>query len=514
MQKLKVGDRILLEKDLCTIRYIGSIDQWPGITTFGVEWDDSTRGKHSGIYKGTQLFHTSVDGAGSFMKESTLISKLVQNKNIWNALDEVYGTPNVSDSDIHDIAFNNKHVECVGFGNLNNKNRDFAKLEVISLNRRAISRLGVNDSINTKKCLNVKSLDLGYNCFTNLATELSTFLESCPNLQELNLSGNRFLLEQEIPIIKPIKHVKRLYLTSCHVKKNLLSIIFKLFPNLEFLDLSLNGLNEGDFSNITIPITLKSLILNKNDLQTIPLSIFNSNIQDLDVSENMIEQDIPNNTGTLNKIQSLDITNNKLKAWSTLDKINVVFPFLKSIKLNNNPIVGVMEKVVSTQQDLDPMFYQIIARLQRIQYIDGFFVSKTIRELAESYFVLHSKEKKYSMDHKLERWQWLQSHFSKQTKLSVSCLDDDNDDETFLSNSLIQINIKNIQGLEEFKLHVLDTWTLRTLKGKVASLTFKNILSLKLFIMDNSDNRKQYLEKEFLKIKDNYLTSGSDVYYE
>lgn len=514
MQKLEVGDRLLLEKDLCTIKYIGFIEQWPGVTTFGVEWDDPTRGKHSGTYKGKQIFHTSVDGAGSFIKESTLTNRLVQNKNIWDALNEVYGTSNVSDFDIHNIAFNNKHVECVGFDDLNYKNRDFSKLEVITLNRRAVNKLTVGNDINVRKYLNVKSLDLGYNCFTNLATELGSFLEYCPNLQEINLSGNRFLVEQEFSKIKPIKQVKKLYLTSCYLGKSLLSIIFELFPNLEFLDLSLNGLHESDFSNITIPVTLKSLILNKNNLQTIPLNILNSKIHDLDISDNMIEQDIPYNIGTLNTIQSLDITNNKLKAWSALDKINMIFPFLNSIKLNNNPLVGVMEKTVSIRQYLDPTLYQIIARLQNIQYIDGFLVSKTIRELAESYFVLHSKDEKYSMDHNLERWKWLQSHYSAQIQSSVNHLDDDNNDETFLSNSLIQINVKNMLGIEEFKLHVLDTWTLRTLKGKIASLTSKNILSLKLFIMDDSYNRKQYLEKEFLKIKDTYLTSGSDVYYE
>lgn len=515
MRKVEVGDRFLLEEDLCTIKYIGFIEQWPGITTFGVEWDDPTRGKHSGTYKGKQLFHTSIDGAGSFIKESTFINKLVQNKNIWDALNEVYGTSNVTDSDVHSITFNNKHVECIGFDKLNKKNRDFSKLEVINLNRRAINRLTVDDNTIIKKCLNVKSLDLGYNCFTNLSTELSAFLEYCPNLQEINLSGNRFLLEQESLKIKPIRHVKRLYLTSCYLEKSLLRIIFELFPNLEFLDLSFNGLNASDFSNITIPITLKSLILNKNNLQTIPPNLFNSKINDLDVSDNMIEQGIPEDISPLNTLQSLDITNNKLEAWSTLDRINVIFPVLTSIKLNNNPIVGVMEKTVSSQQDLEPTFYQVIARLQRVQYIDGFFVSKTVRDLAESYFVLHFKDKEYSMDRNLERWKWLQSRFSVQTQSSFNRLDDDyKNNETFLSRSLIQIKVKNMLGTEEFKVHALDTWTLRTLKGKIASLTSNNILSLKLFTMDNCDNRKQYLDKEFLKIKDHYLTSGSDLYYE
>ena len=511
----KVGDRLLVGKDLCTIKYIGFIEEWPNLTTFGVEWDDPTRGRHSGTYKGKQLFYTSVKGAGSFINESTLMKKLVQNKNIWNALNEVYGTSNVFDSDVN-IAFNNKYVECIGFDKLNNKNRDFSELEVITLNRRAINQLTGDDNTILKKCLKVKSLDLGYNCFTNLSTGLNSLLEYCPNLIEINLSGNRFMLKQEPSEIIPIKQVKRLYLTSCGLKKSLINVVFKLFPNLEFLDLSLNRLNEDDLSDITIPTTLKSLILSQNNLHSISSNIFEAKLRDLDVSNNMIEQSIPQDICSLSTVQSLDISNNKLKDWFVLDKLNVIFPLLTSIKLNNNPMVGVMEKSVSTGQDFDPIFYQIIARLQNIQYIDGFFVSETVRELAESYFVLHSKEKMYSMDYNLERWKWLQSHYSVRVQSLVNFPDNTNknDDETFLSNSLIRINVKNVLGIEEFKLYALDTWTLRTLKGKIASLTSKDILSLKLFIFNNSDNRKQYLEKEFLKIKDHYITSGDDVYYE
>jgi hypothetical protein len=50
-----VGQRVSFEAALCTVRYIGPVEgtqkKW-----LGVEWDDSTRGKHDGEHKGKRYF--------------------------------------------------------------------------------------------------------------------------------------------------------------------------------------------------------------------------------------------------------------------------------------------------------------------------------------------------------------------------------------------------------------------------------------------------------------------------
>lgn len=57
-----------------TIRYIGplpappSSDDAPPPTWIGVEWDDPARGKHSGTFRGGEVFRTRLPGAGSFLK--------------------------------------------------------------------------------------------------------------------------------------------------------------------------------------------------------------------------------------------------------------------------------------------------------------------------------------------------------------------------------------------------------------------------------------------------------------
>lgn len=52
---LKVGDRIQVDQDVATVRYIGPVDSTEG-EWLGVEWDDGTRGKHSGEKDGKSYF--------------------------------------------------------------------------------------------------------------------------------------------------------------------------------------------------------------------------------------------------------------------------------------------------------------------------------------------------------------------------------------------------------------------------------------------------------------------------
>lgn len=49
------GSRISYEGHLCTVRWAGQVVGTKG-TWLGVEWDDSTRGKHSGEHNGVKYF--------------------------------------------------------------------------------------------------------------------------------------------------------------------------------------------------------------------------------------------------------------------------------------------------------------------------------------------------------------------------------------------------------------------------------------------------------------------------
>jgi tubulin-specific chaperone E len=51
------GTRLSISSFLCTVLYIGPVKDTSG-TWLGVEWDDPSRGKHSGTHNGVQYFST------------------------------------------------------------------------------------------------------------------------------------------------------------------------------------------------------------------------------------------------------------------------------------------------------------------------------------------------------------------------------------------------------------------------------------------------------------------------
>jgi hypothetical protein len=50
-----LGQRLSFDGHLCTVRYVGTVQGTTG-DWLGVEWDDTTRGKHSGEHKGIRYF--------------------------------------------------------------------------------------------------------------------------------------------------------------------------------------------------------------------------------------------------------------------------------------------------------------------------------------------------------------------------------------------------------------------------------------------------------------------------
>lgn len=54
-QTFHLGQRISYDGNLCTIRYVGEVRDTKG-QWLGVEWDDPTRGKHSGHHNGLRYF--------------------------------------------------------------------------------------------------------------------------------------------------------------------------------------------------------------------------------------------------------------------------------------------------------------------------------------------------------------------------------------------------------------------------------------------------------------------------
>ena len=57
--KFHIGQRLSFSGALCTVRYAGPVRRTNG-DWLGVEWDDPSRGKHTGEHEGVRYFECKV----------------------------------------------------------------------------------------------------------------------------------------------------------------------------------------------------------------------------------------------------------------------------------------------------------------------------------------------------------------------------------------------------------------------------------------------------------------------
>lgn len=55
---IRIGQRASVGAHYGVVRYIGPIPDTDSAVWVGVEWDDSTRGKHNGVHNGVRYFNT------------------------------------------------------------------------------------------------------------------------------------------------------------------------------------------------------------------------------------------------------------------------------------------------------------------------------------------------------------------------------------------------------------------------------------------------------------------------
>lgn len=135
---MQEGDRISLQGFSGTVRYVGTLDSSPSLW-IGVEWDDHSRGKHSGKHKDQQVF-TCAPGSGSFLKQGKVIfdptctfSEAVLDKYIDRLSgreEEVSSVPGIS-----------KPVQTIGFDKLKVRFGDLSQATEIFVPSCRIDRL-------------------------------------------------------------------------------------------------------------------------------------------------------------------------------------------------------------------------------------------------------------------------------------------------------------------------------------------------------------------------------------
>lgn len=512
-----LGDRIQIDNQLCTIKFIGEIDRWPGILTYGVEWDMPSRGKHSGSVDNKTYFRTTMRGAGSFIKESKVIQKVgtKKTKTFWDCLLYKY---RVSSECYDKIYFGLKKIEAFGFEKLDIKNKDFKSMNTISLNNQGINKLMLDDPLDEIKqefksiknnCQNIQNLDLGFNCFSSI-NDLCKLLSCLPSLTDLNLSGNRFLLNMnDLEISKTsnfkFNQIKSLYLTSCNLSESpdIIKFFLNLCPNLRLLDLSFNNLSDEDIINLELPNSTEKLLLAHNNLEALPKF---TGIQYLDLSHNNLSDfAFENLVYREDTLYELDLSYNDIRKWSAIDRINTHMKSLRFIKLLNNKLFEV-DKAVVTEQD--NIFYELIARLEWTTKIDDSAINTDLRRTAELFFISNVLTGKTEYSKESSRWKYLKTlHNIDESKFSTV----GNSSSPSLKEMILTLNIVDEINDQKLVIKASSNWDMLSLKGAIARRINSNIFEISL-CKHNRDEVQQKLDNNFFLLKD-YFIVDQDVLY-
>lgn len=516
MEEYRVGDRLLLGEEFCSIRYIGGIDAWPNETAFGVEWDNSERGRHSGTFNGHTYFHTHKLGAGSFLKWSK-VQKAIR-CSFFEALKESYGS--VQDN-TQTTQISSKVIEFVGFSELDKRNNNLDLLETLSLKQKNIAytwRLDEPSTDISPVFTQLKSLDISYNLITSFQNVVN-LLDMMPRLSSITVDGNALHFPVDAGTVpKRYTNITRISLVRCQLTVQTLALILEYFPHLEALDVSENCLSEECLKTLQLPETLKSLSLRGLSLRQIPSTLLTSHVKDIDLSHNCITTTL--NTGIMQntsiEITSLDISHNSITTWETLDSINDAFRNLVSLRINYSMIrdTGCSDQFSGDDDDDDDnaLFYTTIARFSGLRILNGSILTTELKKEAELYLVSEIKKGNATMNISCERWAYFKETYNIDEGVGKQ---DNNDAMTELTAALdvLVIIVHHLESNASTQIYVQPQQTIRYLKGLVGKQLGLDVLPMRLsYSPSGSRESIERIKRDFSPISDLALENGCTIY--
>ncbi|XP_064391442.1 tubulin-specific chaperone E-like [Halichondria panicea] len=479
-----VGSRCLCDGYYGTIHFIGAVPPTSGVW-LGVEWDDPSRGKHSGEHEGVVYFKTRVSGSGSFVR----LKKVFLGCTFMEAVRSKYGR---TDDEEGGIMLGGQTVELVGMDKVARKQSEWSQLEEVSLRDMDVSSAGPRAEIATA-LPNLKRLNLDQSPLLPNWETVSDIASQLQHLDSLDLSEDRGLGHVPVDLMESLSAsfltLRTLYLNRVGISWNNLALILQAVPRLEAVHVCENNIAslrfEGD-EKPYIPEGLQLLNLEKNCLSD--------------------WSDIVRLEPQLKKLKTLILTDNRLPSIFLEKK---AFPELKSLSLSGNlisqwPSVTSLASVPSMLQlklkdcpllKDEPGFsarHLIIALLPHITTLNRSAISARERVLSERYYIKHygakwldcksdeSAKKAFLLEHPLFL------HLVDVHGLPDEVLMRQKPVTTALKHGLISVSVRCPGRPEQRSLDkkLPATMTVQKLKGVLQ----------RVYRVDTSDQRLSYLD--------------------
>ncbi|KAF8136538.1 hypothetical protein EV363DRAFT_1428919 [Boletus edulis] len=365
-----------------TIKYIGQVTGTDGLW-YGVEWDDTTRGRHDGIKDGKRYFSCRIPDAGSFIRPSAHLS--FGRSFLYCTHDEVVlGSSNGT-----------IEVEAVGLDRVRRNLGNLGRLREVSLDGELVATGDAKGDIHAS-CPNIRGLDLSASLLATWGS-IADITAELPHLERLALNRNRFLpLDHELPILA-FSHLRELQLNSTLMSWAEFRDIARFMTRLQsgFLSLNFEGNRLDDWIQITDslreftrygPIEYSlggtDTFSQGNGIRSIPpLSSTSSPIQG---------------------IKALALSRNDLRQWQHMDALHDWCPNLESLRMVGNPLTEDASLAGRARQF-------IIARIPSLLVLDSTEISVRERTDCELFYLSFISKHVPGGDHEKvqEHPQWI-----------------------------------------------------------------------------------------------------------
>ncbi|KAE8339888.1 hypothetical protein BDV24DRAFT_175863 [Aspergillus arachidicola] len=411
-----VNQRRSYNGELCTIRYAGKVAGTTG-EWLGVEWDDPTRGKHSGEHQGVRYFtcKSKHPTAGSFVRPSRAADKP---RSFLEALREKYasefeeeaarrklGDAASGDALHKPIAISGKVVEEVGFDKIRKQLAELQELKIVLLDGLLVAGVlaheGSAEQVQSvckeieQTCPKIIELDLSRNLLSRWR-DVASICDSLKRLKTLKLNGNRMN-----PVDEGLKfeRITELQLDDTLLSWDEISALTYQISSLATLIASANQI-----SSISSPLssTITTLTLEDNEISSLSslrrlMSL--DSLNRLSLRGNQIDKIYESSSDEAsplrfsNNLQSVDLSRNRIDSWHFVNQLPLVFPGLQTLRISGNPlhdqpvgpsiVTGLPEKTMT----VDEAYMLTLSRIASLKMLNYGTITEKDRSNAELYYL-------------------------------------------------------------------------------------------------------------------------------
>lgn len=391
-EQVAVGARISVDGHSATVRYVGGLAGKQGIF-YGIEYDDTACGRHSGDFAGAQVFTTVAKGAGAFISTAKM-TKIKADGGFGQPFLDALRNKYVHAAHDKTLALGGGDVDVatVGWDKISATQSNLSRLEIVGLADMAISTGNDQDIANT--CPLISDLDLSRNLFSNWA-DVKNVCRGLEKLGILRLAHNRLQTDDSINATSAVEKssafpvVHTLVLANASVSANELGMILEWFPSLLELVISANMLQTlGENSVAWRNITRLNLDDNKLTSAVFVHLAPMAKLETLSLQNNPVVGIPVCASGAFLALASINLNNTLVDTWIDVDHLNT-YPSLTTIRLARMPITTTVEPddhfLLIDHRRQQHAF--LIARLSKALVLNGSQITKKKRADVEMYYL-------------------------------------------------------------------------------------------------------------------------------